>query len=346
MDIRERLMAFWAGDRPDQIPYTTYFSKDRNMLNDPRWAPFFDRGLGVTFHVYPYSEKTHDVEIVERNWVENGVQVRRQTQRTPVGDISATWANGWHQTYWLKSPEDYRVMTYIVEHTETLPRFEGYRQEAREIPPFGMALTIIGRTPLQTILVDLAGLEQFGWHIFEYEDDVRTLYEALLVQFRRRVEIAAEAPGRFIANLENFTADTLGPKRYAEYLLPVYEACYPTLHQAGKIVGTHYDGHTASCRDLIAASPIDLIESLTAPPEGDQILSEARKAWPDKLLWVNINMATYDLPAPQLHDRILQMVADASQDGRRLAFEISEDLPPRWRESIPVISDALRETRA
>jgi len=346
MSIHDRLLAFWAGERPDEIPYTTYFSKDRNMLNDPRWAPLFAKGLGVTFHIYPYEEIMDDVDVIEQHHVENGVNIRREIRRTPVGEISATWAEAWQRKYWLETPEDYRVMTYIVDHTETIPRYEGYLEEERRLPPFGVALSIIRRTPLQTILVDLAGLEQFGWHLYEYEDAVRTLYEALLRQFRRRVEIAAEGPGRFIANLENFTAETLGPKRYAQFLLPVYEECFPILHQAGKIVGTHYDGRTASCRDLIAASPIDLIESLTAPPEGDQPLADARAAWPGKLLWVNINMAAYDLPANELHDLVLQMVADAAPDGRRLAFEISEDLPPRWQESVPVILEALKETRA
>ncbi len=344
--VRDRLHAFWAGERPDEIPFTTYFSKDRNMLRDPRWQPLFDRGLGVTFHVYAYDEVPRRVETIEDSWMEGATRVTRQVRRTPVGEISATWSDGWHRKYWLETAADYRVMAWIVAHTEVVPRYEGYRAEEDALPPFGTALSIIGRTPLQTMLVDLAGLERFAVHLFEHEEEVRALYEVLLRQFERRVAIAADGPGRFIANLENFTAETLGPRRYAEFLLPVYERCYPALHAAGKVVGTHYDGRTASCRTLIARSPIDLIESLTAPPEGDQELAEARAAWPDKLFWVNVNMAAYDLPAHNLSDLVLRMVADAAPDGRRLALEVSEDLPPRWRESIPVILDALRETRA
>ena len=32
---------------------------------------------------------------------------------------------------------------------------------------------------------------------------------------------------------------------------------------------------------------------------------------------------------------------EISPDGRRLAFEISEDLPPNWREAIPVVLEEL-----
>ncbi len=344
--VTRRLQAFLAGERPDEIPFTTYFSKDRNMLRDPRWQPLFDQGLGVTFHVYPYEEVPRGVELVEDSWREQGALVTRQVQRTPVGEMLGHL--------------DRRLAAQILAgDPRRLPRDDLDRPAHRRRPPlrglpgrggrpapFGTALSIIRRTPLQTILVDLAGLERFALHLFEYEEEVRALYDALLAQFRRRVEIAAAGPGRFVANLENFTAETLGPRRYAEFLLPVYEECYPLLHAAGKVVGTHYDGRTASCRELIAGSPIDLIESLTAPPEGDQTLAEARAVWPDKLFWANINMGAYDLPPRELHDLVLRMVADAAPDGRRLAFEISEDLPPRWQESIPVILNALRETRA
>jgi hypothetical protein len=35
----------------------------------------------------------------------------------------------------------------------------------------------------------------------------------------------------------------------------------------------------------------------------------------------------------------------ACANGRRLAFEVSEDLPRTWRESMPVILAALQEAR-
>jgi hypothetical protein len=68
---------------------------------------------------------------------------------------------------------------------------------------------------------------------------------------------------------------------YDEYLAQE-KAIAPYLQQVVKIVGTHYDGRLASCNDLIADAPIDLIESLTPPPEGDLVLAEARAAWPSK----------------------------------------------------------------
>ena len=133
----------------------------------------------------------------------------------------------------------------------------------------------------------------------------------------------------------------MGPARYGRLLLPVYRDCIPVLHQAGKIVGTHYDGKLSSVSHLIAESPIDIIESLTEPPEGDMILAECRAAWPEKGFWSNINVSNFDLTPDELKDYIHQKVSEAAPGGRRLAFEISEDLPVNWREGIPAVLEAL-----
>jgi len=199
--------------------------------------------------------------------------------------------------------------------------------------------------PLQTILVDYAGLENFGVHLLMYEEEVRGLYGALRENFRKAVEIVAKSPERYVACMENFTADTLGPERYGEFLLPVYQEFFPMLQQAGKVVGTHYDGRISACKDLVAEAPIDVVESFTPPPEGDMTLAEARNAWPTKLLWSNINVSVYQLDPKALRQRVLHSVQEAAPDGRKLAFEVSEHIPQNWRESIPVILDALRETR-
>jgi hypothetical protein len=306
----------------------------------------FEAGLGVTWYIPTFQISRHQVEIIDEGYREDGVQMRRQVQRTPVGEIDATWAKGWHQKYFLETREDYRVMTYIAEHVDIEPAYDIYLTREEALPEYGIAIPVVGRTPLQTILVDYAGLENFGWHLFEYEAEVQQLYEAMLKNFHRIIDIVADGPGYYVSNLENFTSETLGPQRYEKYLLPVYETCFKTLHEAGKIVGSHYDGRTASCKSQIARAPIDLIESLTPPPEGDQTLAEARQAWPDKLLWSNLNVACYDLPPQALKDLVLTRVQEGAADGKGLAFEVSEQYPMNWKDSMPVVLEALKETEA
>ncbi len=341
--IRERLEAFWSGERPDRIPFTTYENKIPPDWRDPVIQRMFEGGLGVVRFVPTWKTTYRNVEVVEQSYIENGESRRRQIWRTPVGEIDATWIQDWPQKYFLESPEDYRVMTYIAKHTEYAPAYESFQAQEAALPAYIVAVPRLGRTPLQTILVDYAGLSNFGLHLFELKAEVRELYDALLVNFRRLVEIVAAGPGRYINVLENFTAETLGPRRFKDFLLPVYEETFGSFHQAGKVVGCHYDGKLALVKDLVARAPIDIIEALTPPPEGDMTLAQSRAIWPDKLFWSNINLGCYELPPDELKQEIWRRVQEGAPDGRRLAFEVSEDRPPRWRESMPVILEALNE---
>ena len=346
MDPQERLEAFWAGERPDQIPYTIYWWEWRNSADDPAWQPLFDQGLRVTYQVSTVAEKTKNVQYRQDCYEENGRKLVCQTMQTPAGEVYAISEKGWMQKHWIKTANDYRIMKYIVENTELTPDYGSLEIKKKEVASHGIAHVMLGsRSPLQTILVDYVGLENFGFHLIDFEEEMMALYEALLKNFRKKIEIVAEGPGEYVGVLENFTADTMGPNRFAQYHMPVYKELYPILHSTGKIVGNHYDGKLSACKELIAEAPIDLIESLTTPPEGDMLLSECRAAWPDKLFWVNINVSDYQLEPKKLREKVLDAVQQASPDGRRLAFEISEAIPENWKQSVPVVLDALNETR-
>lgn len=341
--IRERLEAFWSGEKPDRIPFTTYESKIPSDWRDPVIQQMFADGLGVLRFIDTWTTTYRDVEIINDAITIDGEPQRRQIWRTPVGAIEAIWSQNWHRKYFLETADDYRVMTFIAEHTDYAPAYESFAAQAADLPEHVIAVPRMGRTPLQTILVDYAGLANFALHLYEFADEMRALYDALLVNFRRLAEIVAAGPGRYINILENFTAETLGPRRYAEFLLPVYEETFGMFRDAGKCVGYHYDGNLQSVKELVARAPLDLIESLTPPPEGDMTLAEARAAFPDKLFWSNVNLGCYELPPQELKEEMWRRIEAGAPDGRRLAFEVSEDRPPRWRESMPVILAALNE---
>lgn len=344
MTPQERIEAFWAGEKPDRIPYTIYWWEWRNFADDPAWQPMYKDGLRVTYDVSCIGSRTKNMDYSEQSYEQDGKQVLRKTMKTPVGEIQSIAEDGWTQQYWIKTAEDYKVMKYIAENTEIYPDYEQFLKTQKESPEhFLIRMDFGARTPMQTILVDFLGLENFALHLLDFENELMELYEALLKVFKKRVEIAAEGPGRYVEVLENFTAETMGPARFARFHVPVYKELYPILQSAGKIVGNHFDGRLAICKDLIAESPIDLIESLTPPPEGDMTLAEARAAWPEKLFWSNINVSTYQLEPKKLKETIFEAIKQAAPDGRRLAFEVSEAISENWRQSMPVVLEALKE---
>jgi len=344
MNIRERIEAFWAGECPDRIPYTIYQYEYNNFFDDPGWQPLFKKGLGVTWFINTTKEMAKGIRYSEKTTVANGIRLSRRTMHTALGDLFEIYQDGWKQKYFLETVEDYHIMVHAINSSTIQADYEPFFIKDKEIGEFGIPWVAMGRTPLQTILVDWAGVENFSFHLYDFKDAVFELYEALLQQFKEKACLIADGPGRYVSVLENFTSETLGPKRYLQYLLPVYKELFPIIQQSGKIIGTHYDGQLNSCKHLIASAPMDLIESLTPPPEGDMSLKEARKCWPEKLFWSNINIDVYDLPPSQLRDIILNRVAEAAPDGKRLAFEVSEQIPTNWRVSMETVLDILMET--
>jgi len=62
---------------------------------------------------------------------------------------------------------------------------------------------------------------------------------------------------------------------------------------------------------------------------------EARAAWPDKFLWINLNLGLYSMPEEELEDNISRIVQEAEQG--RFCLMISEDVPQNWKESVPAV---------
>jgi hypothetical protein len=267
---------------------------------------------------------------------------QRTTLRTPVGDVSQVEVDGWVQEYYLKAPADYRVMEYIVRQTRLTPDPASLESAERQVGERGLTLVGVGRSPMQTILVDYAGLENFSYHLADGFPELFALAEALEEQLLQRCRLTATGSGRFISLLENLTAESWGVARFRQYNLSVYAKLLPIFSQAGKRVYPHYDGQLARIAGLLEETEFAGIESLTEPPEGDMMLAQARARLPGKVLWVNINVGVYTLPPHRLREWVRERVRAVAPDGRGLVFEISEALPPNWRESIPVVLDTLR----
>ncbi len=342
MSNRDELIAVLEGRKPSRIPLAIYEDFIRPLSGDPAWEPLLARGLTpISWPAGVHHRLEGDIERAVSREVWQGYPAERVTLRTPLGNITQLSVQGWVQEHWLKTPGDYRVMEYVVRHTRLEPAVDVYRRAEARFGDRGISLIYAGRSPMQVILVDYAGLERFSYHLAEGFPELTALAEALLDRLLETCRIIAAGPGRYVSLLENLTAEIWGPRRYAQYHLPVYERVLSILHKAGKKVYVHYDGKLACLKELVARTAIDGIESLTTAPEGDLSYAEARAAWPEKVFWANLNVSRYLLPSARLQAEVRGLACQGAPDGRRFLFEISEDLPGNWRESIPVVLDAL-----
>jgi hypothetical protein len=342
MTTKARLETALEGGIPDVTPFAIYlcFIDD---LRSARWQRLLEQGLGVCEGVVTFRLEEHGVEDAFEERGEGGITHRIRTRRTPVGSIREVRSNGWPTEHFVKEPRDYRVLRWIVEHTEVMPQRDGYAELEAMIGPHGVVTVYGGRTPAQQINVDWAGPERFCEDLALEVPELFELYESLRQLFRRQMRVIAAGPGRYVRWIENLDAAQLGGARYARLLTPVYAEQAPLLDAAGKRALVHYDGGLRAAATAIGRAPVPILESLSEPPEGDMMFDECRAAWPDKVFWANINLGIYDLPPDRIRAEI---AAKRQRAGRRgLAFEIAEDLPAAWQTAIPIILETLREMR-
>lgn len=350
MTARENLTTALGGGIPGHTPLSVldwFFADPRYDFDE--WRPLFDQGLGLVVQCQTVRLVEHGVEATGEHKVEGEWRYTIRRKKTPMGAIQSVTVNSirpprrmeWPCEHWVKRPEDYKVLKWIVENTQVLPHYGEFASAEERAGDQGVVVVLGGRSPAMTIQIDYAGGERFALDVARGVDELFELYEAEKKLFLEVNRAIAAGPGAFVTWCEQLTIDMLGPRRYAELLMPVYEKAVPLHERAGKRVLVQYDGRLKAIADQVARAPFHVVEMLAEPPEGDMALDECRAAWPDKVLWANVNVGLYGLPPAELRQAIIAMRQRAGK--KALAFAIAEDIPGNWRESIPVILQTLQE---
>ena len=69
--------------------------------------------------------------------------------------------------------------------------------------------------------------------------------------------------------------------------------------------------------------------------------NECRAIWSDLVFWANINVELYRKPVEVLRQAVIDKRERAGK--RALAFEISEDRPYDWQNTIPAVLQVLED---
>ena len=159
---RENLTDVFEGRRPEYIPLTIY---EDFVDDDPYWDELFASGLCKIPFRYPFKEINHNMLKLTDKKISNGRSIEHITLKTPVGEVHSVLYDGWTEEYFLKTPEDYSVMKYIVENTKLEFDPKPFLDEEKVLGEKGITQVLLKRSPMQTILVDYAGLENFAYHL-------------------------------------------------------------------------------------------------------------------------------------------------------------------------------------
>jgi hypothetical protein len=339
MTRRERILATTQKKRADRLPFFHWW---RHLQIGWAERECRNRGMGLAWDRPCYVTRIHNVVITEeKNPSRPGVI--RITYSTPQGRVYMDekrdpGTGQWHeQRSWkdvspwaikrlIREPEDYEIVKYIVENTEYLPDYFPIEQAKEWVGEEGVVLASLHKTPMARLMIEWIGSEEgrFYIHHKKYKDQLEDLYRAMCKSMEPLYEIAAKSPADLVWMGENTEGLLVSPPLFEKYFMPEYEKCARVFHGHGKMMAVHMDGRLNVLKNLIARTPIDIIEAFHPPPMGDLALSEALAVWKEKVLWMGFPAAIYSLGSVSVKDYTLELLRSIVP-GDRLAIAMSTE---------------------
>jgi hypothetical protein len=297
----------------------------------------------------PVCRPIYDRTVTAREWREERAGQTWVLNRieTPLGTLTRdsvmepTTHSAWIQKPYITGPADYAAAEHFFRHTHFEPAAEPWQRADAEMGEAGIVVGEIMPLPILVLAQSWMGIEGMVEGLYEHRERFDALIEALEAQYLRHVELAAAAPAEAIWFPESLTAQVISPRLFARYCAPLYARAMPVMREAGKIPIAHYDGSIRPLLGQLAQADLPVIEAFNPPPMGDVRVSEAKAAWPGKVVWVNFPGAYFHEPAEVIYDYTLDLLRDGAPGGR-LVLGCTEEFPvAEFDKTFSAIGSAL-----
>lgn len=345
MTKRERLMTVLRGGRADQVPFTCYLGL---LPDSPIARTLRERGLTAITSAHIHRSTCPDVTVESKEDLIDGQRRVFTRIRTPVGELTEVsgfepgYGSRWILEHFVKSPDDYRVMKYVYDHTSIEPDWDGWVDADRAMGDEGIVLAWIDRTPAQHLLINVLGTEAWSEAVILFADQFAELNDSLLRIYKRQADLAADCPAEVIWFPENMTGLITSPSLYERYCVPAYDYACRAIHQTGKLSFAHYDGANKPLKDLIAATHLDIMEAFTPPPMEQMTVAEARAAWPDKVLSLNFPGCVFHEPDEVIRRWTTEYLEQGGDDGRFIIGCTENFDEVDFEHAFPIIAECIR----
>ena len=337
--VRKRFESALAGEIIKQPVYAVYdwFAQNRPAVD---WESLFEQGLGQINHANLIRHEHPGFKIIETSSLQDG-EIRRDVRWvTDIGELHEWYLGEWKMEHFIKTPDDYKIMAHALKEVKIIADETPFLDSEAALGDRGITLGQLqgldrGRTPLMALQVEWVGLEQFSMDLAYELPELLELVEIMTEIKLEEIRQAVKTPAKYIKLWENLSIETLGPVYYKRYFVPLYKQILEVMNKAGKRLIVHYDGQLKVIAEDIAQLDLDGIDSFTEAPEGNVTTAEARKLWPEKFLWQNINCGWYELPEEEFRMNIVRVIHESGR--KRHCLMISEEVPGNWQETVPFV---------
>jgi hypothetical protein len=341
MKSKERIVAALTGKPVDRLPFSPflayvweYFPKEvqdagplafHHMIGaDPLWrgAP-----CPVGYAMNP--------EVKTTCFEQDGRQVT--VVSTPVGELrmaamkSESGNTNFLVEHPLKTKEDYKVQTWIEEHTRIIrdpkPMTAHFAGEGREGLSLGMLIPRC-KSAYQSLVEHHAGTEELVYAQADFPDAVNTLWQTMVARDIEAARMAAEADYDYFITWEDSSTQNYSPQIYDRYIGTEISQWCDILKTHGKQYVQHACGHVRALIKPMKVSGVMAVESLSPCPTGNLTLAEARAiAGPALGIIGGIEPTQFlRLPMSELGAYVEQVIADGQ--GGPFVLANSDSCPP------------------
>ena len=287
-----------------------------------------------------------------------GLEVENQEQageravrwRAPSGTLQARWTLGpdgdwWQAEYPVKSAADLAAAAEIVAARVYHLEPERLVAAARETGAAGPAVAELPMRPYSELLHVFLGWSEGYLLLFEAPERIGELLAVLESKLQGLVREIAGLPAEVVLSPDNLDGQFITPPAFAEHLLPSYRATASTLHAAGRLLAVHAGGVVRGLLPGLAEAGVDVIQGISAPPQSDAGLAEARALVGGKVaLWGGIaqDLLLATVEEKEFVQAAREAFAAAGSDARAV-LGVADKVPP---DALPERLEALVQLAA
>lgn len=340
MTSRERLTCLFDGGVPDRMGSTflinPYYTNSLPGKPDPvelmkeLGADILDRDCPL-----PY-EKKYSGGVTYEEVYKDGETRRIFT--TPVGMVYESYAGkmAWgdipfKKESYIKTPEDYKILQYVFEHTEFVPNYDWYEERDRSLGDHGIVVPQATefRSSLEYLFED--NIERTIFDMEDYPEIVGEFLQTLREKNIEATKIAAESPAQVFNIWEDSSTTLLSPALFEEYVLPEFAEFTKIINGAGKKLIHHACGHIKDLLQMMETEQVAAFESLTPAGTGNIQMCDCAKAWGDKFLMIGgIDPAFLISCTNEELESYLENTIESMGDlSKKWIIENGDSMPPR-----------------
>lgn len=264
------------------------------------------KDLGCSARVYEYNDCFYPVydKSIQLTTQRNG-NLTEFRFKTPVGEVNrilektpSTWAE-LVKKEWVCSEEDLKVFSYIEQGTNWAFSQEVFDRVNTEWGNLGAPTVFIPRVSMQRLYIDLMGVENGVYAVYDYPETVESYFKDLRECHHRLIDVINDSPINIINFGDNIHSGTLSPNLFEEYVLEEYQDRCERLHKAGKFICAHFDGDNRGLMKFYKQTGLDGIEAITPKPQGDVELEEVKENLGNMFLLDGIPAVYFDEIYPE-----------------------------------------------